>query len=257
VLIRIWPYAEMPDTESVCFVMKSLLDSITQEHCIPLYVHAASSPMVDSVLFTLDTTPVRYQFGQKFKTDTVRGYMQNLTADSVSIGFEETHAPPNQTPNWVIRTVISGNTIFAGDELTIKIASNVTLPVLIIILLYPEVPADTETECFTLTSLHDSGEQELCIPLYFYMPAASSVSRNEASSNSLALYPNPASSTIQVICQQSISSFYLLDLLGRRVLSSRIAGNDVLDVSELQPGRYEAVVYTESGIVTASVIIQR
>jgi photosystem II stability/assembly factor-like uncharacterized protein len=91
-------------------------------------------------------------------------------------------------------------------------------------------------------------------PLSEFSASVTNVSKS--SSPIIELYPNPAGTYFQIQCQQSISCFYLLDLLGRRVLSSRIAGNDVLDVSELQTGRYEVVIHTLSGVMTAPVIIQ-
>jgi hypothetical protein len=80
---------------------------------------SASAQSVDSVLFTLDTTPIIDQFGLPFTHDTVRGSIQNLAADSVSIGFESIQSAP---PQWVINTNIPGTVVIGGKVYTIRIA---------------------------------------------------------------------------------------------------------------------------------------
>ncbi|MFI5202136.1 MAG: T9SS type A sorting domain-containing protein [Candidatus Kapaibacterium sp.] len=84
----------------------------------------------------------------------------------------------------------------------------------------------------------------------------SSAVRSAALPEPIRLYPNPAASSIHIEAGERISRVELLDLLGRTVLSQTLDGNGSLDVSRLEPGRYEAVVHTASGIVTEPVIVQ-
>ncbi len=84
-----------------------------------------------------------------------------------------------------------------------------------------------------------------------------SVQANLAETLSLEVFPNPASSFLQIQGVSGTSNVELLDLLGRTVLSSEINGNGKFDVSQLQPGRYEAIIHSSSGVTSAPVIIQR
>jgi Secretion system C-terminal sorting domain len=100
-------------------------------------------------------------------------------------------------------------------------------------------------------------------PLYseFYITAfvdvsGSSVATAPTNSEGLSIFPNPASTSIQIQSGEAISSVDLLDLLGRPVLSQKLGGNGALDVNRLEPGRYLAVVHTAGGIVTAPILIQ-
>jgi hypothetical protein len=100
-------------------------------------------------------------------------------------------------------------------------------------------------------------------PLYsnFYITAFVSSASSGVTSNpseaSVSVFPNPSSSFIQIQGVGANSNVELLDLLGRSVVSAKIEGNGKLDVSQLQPGRYEAVVHSSSGITTTPIIIQR
>jgi hypothetical protein len=86
---------------------------------------------------------------------------------------------------------------------------------------------------------------------------ASGVSPITPLDQSLSVFPNPASSSLQIQSGEPVTRVEVLDLLGRTVLSQELSGNRTLDVSRLEPGRYEAVVHSASGVVTAPVIIQR
>ena len=90
----------------------------------------------------------------------------------------------------------------------------------------------------------------------YVLSAASSVAPSNPSS-AISIFPNPASSSIQIQSGAAVSSIELLDLLGRTVLSQKLDGSGRLDVSRLEPGRYEAVIHSASGIETTPVIIQR
>lgn len=71
----------------------------------------------------------------------------------------------------------------------------------------------------------------------------------------VTIFPNPANASIHIESHSPISRVVLLDLLGRTVLSQQLNGNGTLDVSRLEPGRYEAVLHTVSGIVIAPIVI--
>ncbi len=90
----------------------------------------------------------------------------------------------------------------------------------------------------------------------FVSAVSSGVSGNQQVPT-ISVFPNPSSSFIQIQNVVGISTMEILDLLGRSVLSSQLNGSSKLDVSQLQPGRYEAIVHSASGVTTAPVIIQR
>ena len=70
------------------------------------------------------------------------------------------------------------------------------------------------------------------------------------------IFPNPASNALQIQSVAAISRVDLLDILGRIVLSQKWNGIGMLDVSGLEPGRYEAIVHTARGISTTPVLIR-
>jgi len=78
------------------------------------------------------------------------------------------------------------------------------------------------------------------------------------SDEALTVVPNPASTVVHFagIPKAEEQNVELLDLLGRTVLSQKLSAGGTLDVSRLEPGRYEAIVHSASGMVTAPVIIQ-
>ncbi|MHB8392669.1 MAG: T9SS type A sorting domain-containing protein [Acidobacteriaceae bacterium] len=75
----------------------------------------------------------------------------------------------------------------------------------------------------------------------------------------VTVFPNPARTILRVagIPAGGPATVELLDLLGRTALPAQKLENGRLDVSRLEPGRYEAVVHTSDGIVMAPVIVQR
>ncbi len=90
-----------------------------------------------------------------------------------------------------------------------------------------------------------------------YVSAAPSSVASTPTSSAISIFPNPAATSIQIQGAASISNVELLDLLGRTVLSSRLNGNKSLNVSGLEPGRYEAVVHTTDGLQAEPLLIQR
>ncbi len=85
--------------------------------------------------------------------------------------------------------------------------------------------------------------------------APSSVAATNASST-ISIFPNPVSSSLRIQDGEAISRVDLFDLLGRTVLSQKLDGSGTLDVSGLEPGRYEAIIHTARGISTAPVLIR-
>jgi hypothetical protein len=175
-----------------------------------------------SILFSLDTTPVRFQYGHPYVWDTVHGSIQNLTADSTYFSFKRT-----LPPQWIITTQIAVPRL---DN--IGIGPHEVLPVLIGIMPYPEHP-DTESECFTLISLPDSAVQEHCIPLY--LDAPSGVAEEPFPSNPSGFYPNPfgSSSTLVLTPEQAVKkvTVKIYDAAGREMTSRfniRISSDSVL-----------------------------
>jgi hypothetical protein len=188
--------------------------------CVILSVAiTASAQNVNSLLFTLDTTPVHEQLWGSYKLDSVLGYIQNLTADSVYFNFEYPFVS-----QWLILPEIPGNPVGIGPH--------ETLPVLIQLYPYPERP-DTENACFIVTPLHGSAAvQEHCISLYLL--ASSGVPLGEPSSNSSAFYPNPltSSSIIVLTPEQAARKFKvnIFDESGRDVSKNfaiRVLGDSI------------------------------
>jgi hypothetical protein len=75
------------------FMAAGLAATHAQTRANILAAKISGSAKTDSFLFTLDTTPVRYQLGPPPMIKTVRGYIQNLTADSIYLGFKQTSPP--------------------------------------------------------------------------------------------------------------------------------------------------------------------
>jgi hypothetical protein len=196
----------------------------------------------DSLLFSLDTTPIRCQYGQPYVWDTVHGSIQNVSADTAYLGFKITGGPNKF--QWVIRTEIAGSPFIVGSVAPIRIGPHDILPMRIIIGPYPEGP-DTESVCFTLLSLPDSIAQEHCIPLYIY-PTSSVSLQGESLSKPHEFYPNPfrLSSTLVLTPEQSAqkASIKIYDDAGREMtnrFSIRISSDSVIvERQNVPPGSY-------------------
>jgi len=85
----------------------------------------------------------------------------------------------------------------------------------------------------------------------------SSATEIAAQAESVTIFPNPARASIHILSQAPNSRVELLDLLGRTVLSQTLDGNSTIDVSRLEPGRYEAVVHSANGVTSAPIVIER
>jgi hypothetical protein len=88
---------------------------------------------------------------------------------------------------------------------------------------------------------------------------SSGVTEDPLSSQNISVFPNPASTTIQLSIPNSVGSVQveIIDLLGRPVLSAQIDGEGKLDINRIQAGRYEAVIHTTNGLITMPLLIQR
>lgn len=155
----------------------------------------------DSFQFTLDTTPISYHGGPK-QWDTVYGSIQNLMEDSLFVGINQSFSPP-----WLVRAWIFDRYINAGPLDTNKfvLAPLVTLPLVIYIVPYPSGP-DTSSACFTVQSLHNNGESKRnCIPLYI-SSGVGSVSQETSLFNSSRIYPNPFTSSANILLTEEQST---------------------------------------------------
>jgi hypothetical protein len=87
------------------------------------------------------------------------------------------------------------------------------------------------------------------------LPLRKSVSSNLASPS---LYPNPATSSVNVIAKETISSVEVMDLTGQKVLSVNVSSNEaVLDLSSLRQGMYVCKMITLQGEVTIEKLLVR
>ena len=73
-------------------------------------------------------------------------------------------------------------------------------------------------------------------------------------SNALAIYPNPVTSTFRIANLKATSSVEILDNAGRMVQSKKIAPADEVSVQNLKPGMYLVRIQTGSEVVTKKLI---
>jgi hypothetical protein len=78
-----------------------------------------------------------------------------------------------------------------------------------------------------------------------------------SSAHEAALYPNPATTVLNIPASMQASDFELRDILGRTVLHSSQKNPEHIDVRSLASGDYVALIHTASGIVTTPVMIAR
>ncbi|MCB0438551.1 MAG: leucine-rich repeat domain-containing protein [Mangrovimonas sp.] len=82
----------------------------------------------------------------------------------------------------------------------------------------------------------------------------STLSTNIESLETVSIYPNPATTTINISSSQQISLIELYDLTGKRVLLKREA--NLIDVSTLSPGLYLMTIQTNTGQVTKKIWVK-
>ncbi len=75
-------------------------------------------------------------------------------------------------------------------------------------------------------------------------------------SNTVHIFPNPTSSTLNFQCQNESANFKLFDLLGREILNGKIDKEKTIDLRNFPTGNYKLIFYESTGIVTSSLIIQ-
>lgn len=79
----------------------------------------------------------------------------------------------------------------------------------------------------------------------------------EEEENKISIYPNPVKDIISIDSPNELFSVKLIDNLGRVVSVKDISGLKAeLDVSLFNPGVYQVMVLTESGIVTSRILKQ-
>jgi uncharacterized delta-60 repeat protein len=75
-------------------------------------------------------------------------------------------------------------------------------------------------------------------------------------SNSVHLYPNPASQNVTVNSIYNIQEIKVLDVLGNEVLNQKANGNTQINVSSLPKGLYNFVITTDKGTGSKKVSVQ-
>ncbi len=77
---------------------------------------------------------------------------------------------------------------------------------------------------------------------------------NNIVSNNVSLYPNPATDLLNVTVKEN-STFELIDITGKTVLSRMIEGTSTINISKLSSGMYLAKVTSESGVTEISKVL--
>lgn len=86
---------------------------------------------------------------------------------------------------------------------------------------------------------------------HFYMSTESALSISNIEKNeTVAVYPNPANSVINIKSQSAIASVVIYNVTGQKVLETSISEN--LNVSSLKTGVYFIKTFTENGESTTS-----
>lgn len=88
------------------------------------------------------------------------------------------------------------------------------------------------------------------------MVSLETVGGMDENSISLKAYPNPAENVINIESAGE-GLFTMCDLQGRVVMQKNISGNEVIDVSELEPGKYIVTLSTENSTSHIPVVIAR
>ena len=73
-------------------------------------------------------------------------------------------------------------------------------------------------------------------------------------SNNVSLYPNPATDLLNVTVKEN-STFELIDITGKTVLSRMVEGTSSINISKLSSGMYLAKVTSESGLTEISKVL--
>jgi len=80
------------------------------------------------------------------------------------------------------------------------------------------------------------------------------IAENLWNDSKMVIYPNPASSCINISSEISITKVEIFDLLGKRILTSNIQNQ--IDIRSYQSGLYLIKVYSENGNITKKIIIK-
>jgi hypothetical protein len=93
----------------------------------------------------------------------------------------------------------------------------------------------------------------------YVQTAQGSVALNSGNDDGIRVFPNPATSHLSISAPSGFENgtVELRDMLGRLAIQSTQLNGESLDLRGLAPGRYEAVVRSPSGVMTAPVSIQR
>ncbi|MCF6279429.1 MAG: T9SS type A sorting domain-containing protein [Flavobacteriaceae bacterium] len=84
--------------------------------------------------------------------------------------------------------------------------------------------------------------------------AVLSIDRDTLITNTISIYPNPATDIININSTIEINKIQLFDLLGKQVISTR--ETDQIEISHLPIGVYLLKAFSESGTITKKIIIE-
>ncbi len=123
------------------------------------------------------------------------------------------------------------------------------------------VGASPTTSLFDSTFL-DGSSQPIISDFYvttYVSTGKGSVAIGSGVENGMSVFPNPASSTLSVSVPEGTEAgrVELRDMLGKLALQSSTSAHEPLNVSQLAPGRYEAILRTPLGTRSAPVVIAR
>ena len=76
------------------------------------------------------------------------------------------------------------------------------------------------------------------------------------SNNYFSIYPNPTNSIVNIKSDNKFNEVEIYDVLGQKVLSSKISENQEIDMSLLQSGTYLLKLKNEEVIKTTKIIKQ-
>ncbi|WP_067146408.1 T9SS type A sorting domain-containing protein [Pseudotamlana agarivorans] len=85
----------------------------------------------------------------------------------------------------------------------------------------------------------------------------SSLSTNDFDSNSIAIYPNPATSQITINGVQKISEVRIFDVMGKQVLKTNTLSNNQLNINQLNSGVYLVRIQDVNNFITVKRIIKK
>jgi hypothetical protein len=218
-----------PSPEFNLYVELGRETALSAQNTDVLVFHGSTdAPVVDVVVPGTGTIVDNLAYGE------FAGYLELQTTDY-------TLNVTDETGNTVVASYLAPlSTLELGGEALVVLASGFLDP-----------SANNNGPAFGLfVALPEGGN---LIPLPEATVGIESVKRNE-----LKVYPNPSSDFINIVNSEANSTIMVVDAMGRVVKSlNNISDENVqLDLSNLTPGVYQAVLKSNSRIITSTVIKQ-